>query len=88
MTLKGDRLLVPCSPRTTAEEYVKGQCEYQYCHRGGLSWGIPYCAGVLALGWQVRPDITGPQMRELPFASAYTTAEGTKIINPPRSSRQ
>ncbi len=80
---KATRLLVPCSPRTTAEEYVKGQCEYQYCGRGGLSWGIPYCAGVLAMGWQVRPELTPQQMRELLFASACRTTEGGSIINPP-----
>jgi len=48
-----------------------------------LSWGIPYAAGVLALGWQARPELTGPQMRELLFASAHITPEGAKVINPP-----
>lgn len=80
---KGTRLLVPCSPRTTAEEYVKGDCSYQYCGQGGLSWSIPYCAGVLALGWQARPDLTAQQMRELLFKSAHQTADGWRIINPP-----
>jgi subtilisin family serine protease len=80
---KMDRLLVPCSPRTTAEEYIKGECGYQYCGQGGLSWGIPYCAGVLAMGWQARPDLTPAQMRDLLFKSAYKTEEGTPIINPP-----
>ena len=78
----GTLLLVPSSPRTTAEEYVKGDCAFQYCGEGGLSWGIPYAAGVLALGWQARPQLTGPQMRELLFASAHVTPEGAKTINP------
>jgi len=77
-----DRLLVPSAPRTTAEEYDKGDCSYQYCGTGGLSWTIPYCAGVLALGWQIRPDLTPDQMRELLFESAYTKKDGAKIINP------
>ena len=76
-------VLVPCSPRTTAEEYVKGECGYQRCGQGGLSWSIPYCAGVLALGWEARPDLTGQQMRELLFQSAHKTADGWLIINPP-----
>ncbi len=80
---QSQRLLVPCSPRTTAEEYVKGQCGYQYCGQGGLSWSIPYCAGVLALGWQARPELTAQEMRELLFQSAHKTAEGWLIINPP-----
>jgi subtilisin family serine protease len=82
MPIRPDRLLVPCSPRTVAEEYVKGDCAFQYYGQGGLSWGIPYAAGILALGWQARPELTGPQMRELLFASAHVTSEGAKIINP------
>lgn len=76
------RILVPTSPRTTAEEYDKGEFGYQYCGRGGLSWVIPYCAGVLALGWQIRPDLGPEQMRDLLFKSAYTKKTGAKIINP------
>jgi hypothetical protein len=75
-------LLVPASPRTTAEEYNKGECGYQYCGRGGLSWAIPYCAGVLAMGWQVNPKLSSEQMRELLFKSAYVKETGEKIINP------
>jgi serine protease AprX len=77
-----DDLFVPSAPRTTAEEYDKGDCSYQYCGTGGLSWSIPYCAGVLALGWQIRPDISPQQMRELLFKSAYMKKDGTKIIHP------
>ncbi len=73
-------LLVPSSPRTAAEDGdVPG---YQYAERGGLSRAIPYCAGVLAMGWQVRPDIGPEQMRELLFQSAYTNKNGAKIIYP------
>ena len=84
--LEGDQskwIFVPSSPRTTAEEYAEGDCGYQYCGEGGLSWAIPYCAGVLALGWQARPELTAPEMRELLFKSAYKTPDGTLIINPP-----
>ena len=77
-----DHLLVPSAPRTTAEEYDKGDCSYQYCGTGGLSWSIPYCAGVLALGWQICPDLPPERMRELLFKSAYTKKDGAKIINP------
>jgi serine protease AprX len=75
-------ILVPSSPRTTAEQYDKGDFSYQYCGRGGLSWAIPYCAGVLALGWQVNPDLGSTQMRDLLFESAYTNKSGAKIIYP------
>jgi Subtilase family len=79
-----DGLLVPSSPRTTAEEYKKGECSYQYCGRGGLSWSIPYCAGVLAMGWQLKPELSATQMRELLFKSAHVNQKGEKIINPKR----
>lgn len=77
-----ESILVPSSPRTTAEEYDKGEFAYQYCGRGGLSWAIPYCAGVFALGWQLRPDIPHERMRELLFESAYKKKDGARIINP------
>jgi len=75
-------LLVPCSPRTTAEHYEQKNPSYQFCARGGLSWGIPYCAGILALGWQVNPDLSGQQMKELLFKSAFINKDGYSFINP------
>ncbi len=77
-----NNILAPASPRTTAEEKYEGDFSYQYCGRGGQSWSIPYIAGVLAMGWQIRPELTGEQMRELLFQSAYTKNDGSKIINP------
>ena len=76
------RILVPNSRRTTAEEYTKGECSYAYCGRGGLSWSIPYCAGVLAMGWQLRPEFTPQQMRELLFQSAIVKDQDVRIICP------
>jgi serine protease AprX len=79
---RSEKLLTPCSIRTTAEQYEKDKFSYQYTGRGGLSWGIPYTTGVLALGWQINPDLTAARAKELLFESAYSTAEGQKIINP------
>jgi serine protease AprX len=79
---RSNKLLTPCSIRTTAEHYEKDKTGYQYTGRGGLSWGIPYAAGVLALGWQINPDLTAARAKELLFESAYSTAEGQKTINP------
>ncbi|MHC4604504.1 MAG: M56 family metallopeptidase [Planctomycetota bacterium] len=76
----GIGILVPSSPRTAAEDGdVPG---YQYAGRGGLSRAIPYCAGVLAMGWQVNPELPPEQMRELLYKSAYTKRNGAKIIYP------
>jgi len=77
------RLFIPTSFRTTAEEYNQGEFFYQYTGRGGLSWSVPYLAGVLALGWQVRPELDSARMLELLFATASLTPDGLKIINPP-----
>lgn len=75
------RLLVPASPRTVAEEYVEGDCGYTYTGRGGLSWAIPYAAGVFALGWQVNPTLPPARMVALLRQTAYRV-NGRNIINP------
>lgn len=77
------RLLVPVSPRTTAEEFVKGDFGYQYTGRGGASWTMPYTAGVLAMGWQLRPELTSKDMVDLLFKTACRRDAGTLVINPP-----
>jgi serine protease AprX len=84
----GRPILAPTGPRTKAEEYAKGQCGYQYGGRGGLSWAIPYTAGVLAMGWQVRPDLSAEQMKSLLLASARAVEGGYRIIDPENFIRQ
>jgi hypothetical protein len=51
-----DTLLVPMDSRTTASP--TGVDEYVFYREGGLSWAIPYIAGVYTLAAQVKPDIT------------------------------
>lgn len=75
-------ILAPVSLRTTAEQQTKNSYTYIYWGEGGHSWSIPYVAGVLAMGWQINPNATPQQMRELLFRSAVTTRSGAKIINP------
>ena len=36
-----------------------------------VSWGIPYAAGVLAMGWQIAPEKTGEEMAALLIDTAY-----------------
>jgi serine protease AprX len=83
---------VPSTPRTVAEADEDGTFGYAYDGGGrrsrrpkaknGYSDTIPYTAGILALGWQIRPDLTPVQMKELLFASAYVHESGARIINP------
>jgi len=75
-------IFVPTSFRTTAEQYNAGVESYQYTGQGGLSWGIPYAAGVLALGWQVDPALSNQEIIDLLFRTAYIDQNGNKIINP------
>ncbi|SHO53127.1 S8 family serine peptidase [Anaerocolumna xylanovorans] len=73
---------VPISYRTVAEEYEEGSPSYQYTGQGGLSWGIPYGAGVLALGWQVDPTLGNDQIVQILFETCSKANDGSNIINP------
>ncbi len=77
-----ENVCAPCSPRTTAEQYHEKTFSFQHNGRGGLSWGIPYAAGVLALGWQIRPDLTPDEIKDVLFESAEKSKGGAKIIDP------
>jgi len=68
--------------RTTAEEYDKGDFSYQYDGEGGLSWAIPYAAGVLAMGWEIRPELTADEIVKILSDTAYINAEGNRFIHP------
>lgn len=76
------RICVPNSLRTVAEEYKLGEYSYTYWGRAGLSWAEPYLVGILALGWQLRPDISGQEMIRLLHSTSYFDKNGTKIIQP------
>jgi hypothetical protein len=85
-----NRLLVPVGPRTVAEEYEHRSPGYKYCGlmastRGmfGTSWTMPYCAGVLAMGWQVNPSVPAARMKNLLFETARRLPNGALIIDPP-----
>lgn len=80
--LGDNRIYIPTSLRTTAEEYDKGRFSYQYTGQGGLSWSVPFLTGVLAMGWQLNPNLTSSQLLDMMYASAYTTDGNIKIINP------
>lgn len=75
-------IYIPSTRRTQAEEYNKGDCSYQYTGSGGLSWTVPYLAGVLALGWQVNPSLSKTEILSRAYSSAYIKDGLYKIINP------
>ncbi len=83
---------VPSAPRTVAEASAERPYGYAYdgggrrssrpMSKNGYSDTIPYAAGILAMGWQVRPDLTPAQIKEMLFTSAYVHKSGAKVINP------
>lgn len=76
------RICVPNSRRTVAEQYKLGKYSFTYCGRAGLSWSEPYLVGILAMGWQLRPDISGEKMIGLLHSTSYIDKNGNKIIQP------
>lgn len=77
-------VFAPASYRTMARAYTAGDNRYGYDGSGGQSWAVPYVAGVMALGFQVRPDLTGQEMKDLLFQSCWTDEDGVHFIDPPR----
>ena len=75
----GAALCVPAANRTLAS--FKGPRAYTYYRTGGMSWTVPYLAGVAALGWQVDPDIRPSEMVQLWRQTAARTAAGP-VIDP------
>ena len=81
-------LLIPVDSRTLAAPTGNG--DYFFCRAGGLSWLMPYSAGLYALAAQVDPSITLNRFWELAFQTAQpiqVSHEGTiyhigKMINP------
>lgn len=51
-----DGILVPMDSRTTASP--TGNQDYVHYDNGGLSWAVPYVAGLYALACQVDPEVT------------------------------
>jgi hypothetical protein len=66
------RLYVPIDNRTTAG--FEGVKDYAFFADGGLSWGAPYLAGVIALGYQVDPRL------DIETVFAYLRETGTPFI--------
>ncbi len=83
-------LLVPMASRCTASP--TGVSDYAFYREGGLSWAVPYAAGLYALACQVRPDITPQAFWSAALETGDTTEVkegGTthhlgKIVNPPK----
>jgi hypothetical protein len=72
-------LCVPAANRTLAS--FRGSHLYTYDRTGGLSWTVPYLAGVAALAWQVDPSIKPQAMVDLLKRTAVKTLVGN-VVSP------
>lgn len=64
------QLLVPMDSRATASP--TGHDEYVFYRGGGVSWAIPWLAGLYALACQVDPEITPGRFWELALQTGST----------------
>jgi subtilisin family serine protease len=74
-----DVLLVPTGNKTIASYY--GSKVYTYDRTGGMSWAVPYLAGLAVLAYQVNPEIEPKEIVELWLKTATRTDAGP-VINP------
>lgn len=73
-------LLIPAGNRTTASH--AGPEVYTFWREGGMSWTVPYLAGVAALGIQVDPEIKPPTLMDLLKKTVRKTDAGL-VVDPP-----
>jgi len=77
-------LLVPMDNRTTAGP--TGDKDYAYYADGGLSWAVPYIAGLYALAVQVKPEVSPKEFWDTAMATGDTITTDSyklgKIVNP------
>lgn len=88
---RSEDIFIPTDYRITAAE--TGENDYAYYNTGGLSWAVPYLAGVAALAKQVKPNLKAEEFIPLARKTADTvTVKDSKgkeyktkyFINPTR----
>ena len=74
-------IVVPSDYRTMASSWNK-EGQYMYNGRGGISWSVPYLAGLFALVLQINPNIKREEIAEIINKSATVNKKGLRIVNP------
>lgn len=77
---KIDKIIIPNDYRTVAS--WRGNNEYTYYGKGGLSWAVPYLAGLFALALQTNPNVSGEAIAEAINKTALVNKRGLKVVNP------
>ena len=75
------RIVIPCDNRTVASSWNKKN-QYSYCPRGGISWSVPYLAGIFTLMLQVDKNLKMEEMVKIIHDTVFVNKNGLKIINP------
>jgi len=73
------RLGVPAGNRSTASR--TGGNDYFFWRQGGMSWTVPYLAGLAAMAFQVDPDLKPQSIPDLWMKTATKTSAGL-VVNP------
>ncbi len=74
-------IIVPSDYRTMASSWSK-EGQYMYNGKGGISWSVPYLAGLFALALQVNPNLQREEIAEIIKDSAVVNKKGLRIVNP------
>lgn len=74
-----DVLGVPAGNRTTASH--TGPDDYMFWRQGGMSWTVPYLAGVAAMAFQLDPGLNPQVIPDLWMKTANKTSAG-EVVNP------
>ena len=74
-------IIVPSDYRTMASSWHK-EGQYVYNGRGGMSWSVPYLAGLFALALQVNPNLQREEIAEIIKESVVMNKKGLRIVNP------
>lgn len=82
LTLPTGLLYLPIDNRTTAG--FEGVKDYSFFADGGLSWAAPYLAGVIALGYQVNPELDPEVVMSALRETGTPFVKQGWIVNPPR----
>ena len=76
--VNGNCLYVTMNSRTTASPTGAG--DYVFYPEGGMSWSVPYLAGMYALAAQVDPAITPENFLSLALATGRTVFNSQSLF--------
>jgi serine protease AprX len=83
------KIIIPSDYRTIASSWNKknrdGIDEYAFYGQGGVSWSIPYLAGLFTLMLQINIDLKIEEMVKILKDTSITNINGLKIIDPQKA---